>query len=200
MAGVADEGPREVSRPATAPPASVRVRSPFIVLATLVLATSMVLAGLGGMYDPAPGYEGESPLLGWAWVAVWGGLGLRAMTLGASVRGDRLRIRNLWRTHDFSIADVESVDTDLYEGWMFGSVKSAWVRVVRVRLRGRWVRVWGLTSRASTAARLARRLEAACGLQPTPRARPQRWPEMPGWRSPAGAAGPGLATGASLSG
>lgn len=154
-------------------------------MATLAVATTMVLAGLGGMYDPAPGYEEESRLLGWAWVAVWGGLGLRAMTLGVSVRGDRLRIRNLWRTRDLSIADVESVDTDLYEGWLFGYVHTAWVRVVRVRLRGRWVRVWGLTSRPGTAARLARRLEAACGLQPNPRAWPRHSRRCPGGdRSP----------------
>lgn len=106
-------------------------------------------------------------------MAVWGGLGLRATTLGVSVHGDRLRIRNLWRTRDVSIAEVERVDTDFYEGWMLGYMTSTWVRVVRFRVGGRWIRVWGLTSRPRTAARLAERLEAACGLQPTPRARPR---------------------------
>jgi len=151
----------------------VHVRSLFVVVVSVALAAVMVVAAIGGIYDPAPGYEGESLVAGWAWVGAWGALGLRATTSGVSVRGDRLRIRSLWRTRDIPVAEVERVDTDFYDGFLLGSMQLTWLRVVRFRVEGQWIRVWGLTSRPRTASRLACRLEAACGLQPTPRARPR---------------------------
>lgn len=168
------EGPR----PATSAETPERIWSPLFVVVSMTLAAVMVLAGLGGIYDPAFGHGDGSMIGAWLWVAAWGALGLRATMPGASVRGNRLRIRSLWRTRDIPVIEVERVDTDYYEGFLLGFLSLTWLRTVRVRVGGKWVRAWPLTSGPRAAARLAGRLELACGVQPTPKARPRLGPSF----------------------
>lgn len=132
----------------------------------------MVLAGLGGIYDPAVGY-GDGPVAGWTFVTGWVVLGLRASVLGVTVRRERLHVRNWWRTYELRVIDIDRVETDFCDGFLTGGRSLHWLRVVRFRVGARWVTAWGLTSRAGRAQELARLLGAACGAPPTPQARPR---------------------------
>ena len=162
--------------------------SPLYVLGIITVATLMLSASVGGLFEPNSDYESGS-WLGWAFVAGSATIGLRASMLGVSITRGNVRVRDSLQTaSQVTVQEVDRVDTDLYGGVLTGGLDSHALRVVRFHLGERRVTAWGLTSRPRSAERLgppvSRRPAKASrppGARPAPteaseRTAAHRWP------------------------
>jgi hypothetical protein len=133
-------------------------------LASIMFLLLFVLASLGGIYAPVDRSHGVELWPGAFFVAVAMMLGLRGLTVGVVVVGDKVISRGWFGTRAIRRADILSVGAVNYSGLWNRSSSSTLFLMLELKVVGSEVEIPAVVGRPLKVRRLASQLRDALGL------------------------------------
>lgn len=130
----------------------LRVRAPGYLALCAGGQLTLLLVSIGAFLDPALDGTRDPDWMFWIWVAALTGLLLRVPVVGLLISDERVVRRGWLRTWTYRAADVKSIGSKAYSGYLNGGVsESRTFRMLKVKMAdGRVVEIPEVTGRIRT--------------------------------------------------